>query len=160
MIAQRGFTLIELLLAVVLLTMVATAAVSWAVAQRRSGVVIEARYERLQQVLACRQAIQEDLILALATTAPLRPDETGRLTITTLRQLPGEAPGRRDVRWEFDGERRALVRVSRGAGGDQRRVAMAEVAAARFIRDDKRGLLLELSPLTGDAISLALRSDR
>ncbi len=153
---NRGFTLIEMLMAVALLTMLATAAVSWAVSQRRSGALIEARYERMQQVLACRQAIREDVVLALASTGPLRPDNAGRLIIPTLRRGPDEAPGRREVIWAFDGERQALVRASRGASGDQQRVALAAVASARFVQDEKRGLVLEIHPLTGEVVSLAL----
>ena len=119
---NRGFTLIELLLAVALLTLVATAAVSWAVSQRRSGARIQERYEQLQQALASRQALHEDLILS--TNAVVRPDEQGRLVFSTLRQLPDASPGRNEVSWAFDGERRALVRSLRDANGEQHRVVL------------------------------------
>lgn len=155
---NRGFTLIELLLAVALLTMVATAAVSWAVSQRRSGARIEERYEQLQQALASRQALHEDLVLA--STAVLRPDEQGRLVFATLRQLPDSLPGRHEVMWFFDGERQALVRTSRGASGEQRRVVLGEVTAARFLQVEERGLVLEIQPRVGAPLSLAIRSWR
>lgn len=154
----RGFTLIELLMSVALLTMLATAAVSWAVSQRRSGVQIERRYERLQQVLACRQAIREDLVLALTSTNPLRPDNAGKLVIATLRHGPEEVPGRREVTWAFDGEHQALVRISHDESGEQRRVALVGVASARFVQEEERGLVLEMRPLVGEVVSLVLRS--
>lgn len=156
--SNRGFTLIELLLAVALLTMVATAAVSWAVSQRRSGARIEARFEQLQQALASRQALHEDLILA--TSAVLRPDEHGRLVFTTLRQLPEALSGRSEVTWSFDGERQALVRISRGVGGEQRRVVLGGLTTARFIQAEERGLVLEIQPQDGPPLSLAIRSWR
>lgn len=156
--SNRGFTLIELLLAVALLTMVATAAVSWAVSQRRSGARIEQRYEQLQQALASRQALHEDLILA--TTTVLRPDEHGRLVFTTLRQLPEVPPGRSEVTWSFDGEQQELVRTSRSASGEQRRVVLSGLTAARFIQTEERGLVLEIQAQEGPSLILAIRSWR
>lgn len=155
---RRGFTLIELLLAVALLTMLATAAVSWAVSQRRSGARIEERYEQLLQALACRQALHEDL--SLATTTVPRPDATGRLVVTTLRRLVDTAPGRAEVLWSFDGERQALVRISRDASGEQRRLVVGELSAARFTMDEQRGLVLDLHWHTGAPLRLAVRSGR
>lgn len=155
---RRGFTLIELLLAVALLTMLATAAVSWAVSQRRSGARIEERYEQLQQALACRQALHEDL--ALATTTVPRPDASGRLMVTTLRRLADVAPGRSEVLWSFDGERQALVRTSRDVSGEQRRLVLDGLSAARFVMDEQRGLALDLQWHTGALLRLAVRSGR
>jgi prepilin-type N-terminal cleavage/methylation domain-containing protein len=160
MSCRRAFTLIEVLLAVALLTMLATAAVSWAVSQRRSGALIEARYERVQQVLACQQAIEEDLMVSVFSAAPLRPDDEGRLVVATLRRLPDEHAGRREVIWSFDGEHRALIRTSRDVNGERRRVALAELTAARFVQDERRGLVLIVQPPIGEAISVALRSGR
>jgi prepilin-type N-terminal cleavage/methylation domain-containing protein len=153
---RRGFTLVEVLLAVALLTVVATAAVSWAVSQRRSGAAIEERYERLRQLLACRQAFAEDLRLASIRTEVLRPDEDGRVSFPTLRRLPDEEPRLRTVTWRFDAAGQALVRSTAEDSGDRQRVAVAGVRAARFVRQDTRGLVLEILPLTGEPLSLAV----
>lgn len=156
MMQQRGFTLVEVLLAVALLTVVATAAVSWAVSQRRSGAAIEERYERLRQLLACRQAFAEDLRLAPARTAVLRPDENGQVSFPTLRHLPDEEAHLRLVTWRFDAAEQALVRSTSGDSGDHLRVAVAGVRAARFLRQEARGLVLEITPLTGEPLSITV----
>jgi prepilin-type N-terminal cleavage/methylation domain-containing protein len=153
---RRGFTLVEVLLAVALLTVLATAAVSWAVTQRRSGAAIEERYERLRHLLACQQALREDLRLAPLTLARPRPDESGVLVFRTLRHLPDETPAQREVTWRYDAARRALVRSTTGESGERIRIAVGELDAARFIQQERRGLVLEVRPPHGAPLSLVI----
>lgn len=155
----HGFTLIEVLVAVALLTLVATAAVSWAVSQRRSGALIDVRYERLRQLVACQQALREDLRVAVLGNA-LQPDEGGRLVLTTLRYLPDEEPGRREATWRFDEPRQALVRSTPAAGGERVRVAVSGLASARFTHQERRGLVLVVQPLSGDPVSVMVKEGR
>jgi prepilin-type N-terminal cleavage/methylation domain-containing protein len=155
----RGFTLVEVLMAVALLTLLATAAVSWAVSQRHSSVVIEERYERLRCLLVCQQLLREDLRLMPLGGARPRPDEGGALMFRTLRHLPDEEAGQREVTWRYDASRRALVRSTADAAGDHVRVAVGDLDGARFVQQDRRGLVLEVRPTTGEPMVLVVRGD-
>lgn len=154
----RGFTLIEVLLAVSLLTMLASAAISWAVAQRRSGALVEERLERLEQALACRRLIDDDLIQATDPGALIRPAEDGVLHVVTLNRVPGEAAGSHQVEWRYAADQHGLLRVSQGGEGERTRLALPRLRQAWIQQEPSGGLALVVTPEVGDQLRLPLRA--
>lgn len=157
-IRGSGFTLIEVLVAIALLSLMATATASWAVAQRRAGLIAEQRLVGLAAALTAARLIDADLALAVA--APngqrLRLEEDGRLTFATLAQVPGTSPGVRSVTWRFRAG--ALERIE-GEGTGSLRVVTHRLAKAVFERgpDGALTLVAESAEAGGQLWRLPLR---
>ena len=146
----------EVLLAVALLTMLASAAISWAVAQRRSGAVVEERLNRLELVLAAGRLISDDLNLSVDPGTVVRPTNEGELHLLTLHHVPGEEPGQHQVIWRFSAEHSALMRISSDATEQRTRVAVPQIQQARFQSDDRGMLDLIITPFIGEPLRLPI----
>ena len=153
---RRGFTLMEVLLAVALLTMLASAAISWAVAQRRSGAVVEERLNRQELVLAAGRLISDDLNLSVDPSTVVHPTNEGEFHLHTLHHVPGEGPGQHQVIWRFSAEHSALVRISSDAQEQRTRLVVPQIQQARFQRDDRGLLELIVTPFIGEPLRLPI----
>ena len=160
MTVRHGFTLMEVLMAVALLTMLASAAISWAVAQRRSGAVVEERLNRLEIVLAAGRLISDDLIFASNPSTVVSPTDAGELHLLTLHHVPGEEPGQHQVIWRFSAEHSALMRISSDATEQRTRVAVPQIQQARFQSDDHDVLDLIITPFIGEPLCVPIASAR
>lgn len=150
----------EVLLAVALLTMLASAAISWAVAQRRSGAVVEERLKRLELVLAAGRLISDDLNLSVDPSTVVRPTNEGEFHLHTLHHVPGEGPGQHQVIWRFSAEHSALVRISSDAQEQRTRLAVPQIQQARFQCDDRGMLELLVTPFIGEPLRLPIAGER
>lgn len=158
LIRSSGFTLIEVLVAIALLSLMAAATASWAVAQRRAGLVAEHRLVGLAAALTAARLLDADLALAVATPngQRLRLEEDGRLTFATLTQIPGTSPGLRTVTWRF---RAGVLERIEGEGVGSIRVVTHRLAQAKFERgpDGALTLVAESADAGGQPWRLPLR---
>lgn len=144
---HRGFTLLEVLLATSLMTVVATATLSWMTAQTRSARTLTQEAQALATAHAVANAIRDDLLLAVpdpANKGQRYALERQRLRLMTLNHMPGDEPGLRVVQWRQDSRLGALVREIIPADPKAKpitRIVSRDLRALRFNTSDGSGIL-------------------
>jgi prepilin-type N-terminal cleavage/methylation domain-containing protein len=144
---QGGFTLLEVLLATSLVTVVATATLSWMTAQARSARALTQEAQALTTAQAVADAIRDDLLLAVpdqANKGQRYTLERQRLRLMTLNHMPGDEPGLRVVQWRQDAHLGALVREIIPADPKAKpiaRIVSRDLRVLRFNTGEGTGIL-------------------
>ncbi len=158
--ARQGFTLVEVLLAIALMTMLATAAISWSISQRRAGALIVLRLQQTEAVAACVRLLEDDLLFAVRRDPRLRPQADGHLRFVTRHAVPGDNAGDQSLDWYVrpagDQTPAAILRQRLGSNVNER-VVLSPCAAARFMWQENRGLALEVTFADAEPIMWPVR---